>query len=127
MYVRFMPKPARGGPPFEWPTPFRDFVTANPFAVLTPPNDAPMDGAMSWEPDSIDADTNGFVKAVWPIARKTWAVSRTKRKGLGPPLQRSILRAISLARWHAFLVLCQKARGLHQSVALDTYRWAFLG
>jgi hypothetical protein len=63
--VRSIPKPASMGDPYSgWPKPFRDLVTANPFAVLTPPNDAPMDGAMSWEPDSIDAAADGFVQAV---------------------------------------------------------------
>jgi hypothetical protein len=58
--VRSIPKSARGDPHFEWPTPFRDLITANPVAVLTPPNDVPMDGAMSRDPDSTEADANSF-------------------------------------------------------------------
>jgi hypothetical protein len=97
------------------------FVTANnPFAVQTPSNDEPMEGAMSWEPDSIDADADGLVQAVWSTPRRVGAVSRTGRKGLGPPLQRSILGAIARRR-HAFWALCQEARGPHQSAALDRY------
>jgi hypothetical protein len=53
-------------------------------------------------------------------ARRVGPVSRTRRKGLGPPLQRSILGAIARRR-HAFLALCQEARGPYQSVALDRY------
>jgi hypothetical protein len=87
--VRSIPKPARGDPHSEGPTPIRDFLDANPFAVLTPPNDAPIDGAMSRESDSIDADADDFVHAVWYTTRRMGEVSRnsrTKRKGLGPPL-----------------------------------------
>jgi hypothetical protein len=75
-------------PPYEWPTPFRDFVTANPFAVLTPPSDAAMDGTMSWEPDSIDANANTFVQAVWYTTRRVGAVLRAKRKGPRGPATR---------------------------------------
>jgi hypothetical protein len=60
---------------------------------------------MSWEPDSIDADADGFVQAAWSITRRIGAVSRTRRKGLGPLLQRSILGAIARCQ-HAFLALC---------------------
>jgi hypothetical protein len=42
---------------------FRDFVNANLFAVLTPFNDAPIDGAKSRELDSINANADGFVQA----------------------------------------------------------------
>jgi hypothetical protein len=83
MCARSTPKLAPGDPLSDWPTPFRDF------AVLTPPHDAPIDGAVPREPDSIDADADGFVQAVWSTTRGVAAVSCTKRKDLGPPLQRS--------------------------------------
>jgi hypothetical protein len=118
--VRPIPKPARGDPPSKWPTPFRDFATANPFAVLTPHNNALIDGAMSWEPDSIDADADGFVQSVWSTTRRVVAVSYTTRKGPGLVLQRSIVGAIARRR-HASFALCQKARGSHPSVALNRY------
>jgi hypothetical protein len=102
--VRSIPKQARGDLPSEWPTPFRDFVTANPFVVLAPPSDEPMGGGMPREHDSIDADADGFVQAVWSTSRRVGAVSRTKRKGLEPPRQRSILGAIARRR-HAFFGL----------------------
>jgi hypothetical protein len=67
---------------------------------------------MPREPDSMDADADGSVRVVWSSTRRVGAESRTKLKGHGPPLQRSILEAIARRRY-AFMTLCQKARGPH--------------
>jgi hypothetical protein len=112
MFVRFIPKPARGGPSSERPTTFRDFVTALTFAVLTPPYDALKDGAMSREPNSIDTNADGFVQAVFSTVRRVGAVARTKRKGLRPPLQRSILGAIARRRHGCYSPRPSSIRGI---------------
>jgi hypothetical protein len=49
-----------GGPPSEQPIQFRDFNTANSFAVLAPLDYAYVDGGMVGEPESIDDDAYGL-------------------------------------------------------------------